>query len=878
MEDEARDRGPLFGDVAFTIIPSDDIFPTQRSGIIELAQHGGGRFVPLEQIENGATEVDELTHIISTSIDFPRYTEALGKGVYVVKPGWIINSANKGKLADTRPYSPDPDQFFQDVVVTTAGLPEGDKDAIIAGVLALGGMYSANLSRLVTHLVTNDMNNQKAEIAEEKQLACKILLPHWFDDCLKLGRKINERPYLLPDPEILRKHSSKIRDVPSPQIEGATMAKPTDAPPSSAPSSSPSQQRKDLNVFMSKKVMMCDDLELSEHLLHTLQQLIEYAGATLTADVDEADIFIGHYREGNGYVKASRVKKVVGNLSWLYQVLNRNKWSSPTSKLLHYPIPRQPLPGFADMKISISNYNGEARTYLENLIRHCGAEFTKTMKQTNTHLITAHKQSEKCDAAQEWNIDLVNHIWLEESYAKCEVQTLSNPRYTHFPARTNLGEVVGQTSFDMQRMEQMYFPEPRKTPSKAVQSKANAKPTQPATTLQATAVLADEATPEPSTAKKGRGRPPRSAATPRIRDVVNDEKENESPSLHSSGRASKLKANANIHASAGDIAQFQKEMKRKGGVTHGGRRASHAEDFSSPAPPSAEEKTRRKKRPSDEATYDVTAQGSDLSDGETQAQQKPAKKAKTKSSTPAVELPPVQYKMMVTGDERWLDKANKESQDRSTLRQLGVRLTQDAKDVDILVAPKILRTRKFVCALASAPLVVDTAYLDYALKQKALKESPSVLQDRDAEERLGFKLSKAIERAKINNRKLLRGWHIFITKDVAPGFDTYKEIVTLNGGSAYLYQGRTGVTIPKRRIRDDPDAGEESQHQGADDEFDYVYLVSGVSGPEQKLWKSFSELVKKQGLEARVVKNDWLLYAAMSQEVKWRDEYGLEEQ
>lgn len=359
-------------------------------------------------------------------------------------------------------------------------------------------------------------------------------------------------------------------------------------------------------------------------------------------------------------------------------------------------------------------------------------------------------------------------------------------------------------------------------------------------------------------------------------DLVDNEKENESPSL-GSGRASKLKANAAIHVNADDMAQFQKEMKRKGGVTHGGRRSSNAQDFSSPAPASTEDKGRRKKRPSDEATYDVTAEGSDLSDGETQGQQKPAKKAKTKSTTPAVELPPIQYKMMVTGDERWLDKANKESQDRSTLRQMGVRLTQDAKEVDILVAPKILRTRKFVCALASAPLVVDTSYLDYALKQKKLKESPQLLQDHHAEERFGFTLSEALERAKINDRKLLRGWHIFVTEQVAPSFDTYKEIITLNGGSAYMYRGRTGVSVPKRRVRDDPEAGEESQHQGADDEYDFAYLVSGVTPAEQKLWKAFREMTKKQGLEARIVKNDWLLNAAMSQEVKWKDEFELAE-
>lgn len=321
-------------------------------------------------------------------------------------------------------------------------------------------------------------------------------------------------------------------------------------------------------------------------------------------------------------------------------------------------------------------------------------------------------------------------------------------------------------------------------------------------------------------------------------------------------------------------------MKRKGGLLHGGRRSSQHDEGSSPAPAAPPAK-KPKKRTSDENTYDVTAQGSDLSDGETQKAAKPAKKAKTTKDTKDTKdripsLPPISHKMMVTGDERWVGKPKKEDEDRKTLRALGVQLTQDPKDVDILVAPKILRTPKFVCALASAPLVVDTKYLDAALKQKKLADKPSILQDRDAEKRMGFSLVDALERAKINDRKLFRSWSIFVTRDIPGTFDTFSSIISLNGGKPMMYQGRTGTTIPKRRLRDDPSAGGESQHQGGEDEYDYVYLVSGTSEPEQKLWKSFSELAAKQGLQARIVKADWLLHAAMGQQIVWKDMWELD--
>lgn len=875
MADENEGGVQLFQHVVYTIIPSDEF---DKEPVQQAIDAGGGHFIALSPEDERIQGLEELTHIITTHIDFPQYNAALDKGIAVVKPSWIVNSCRKGKQAAARQYSPDPSQYFHDVVVCCASLPESDREAIIAGVIALGGQHSGPLSRLVTHIVANDMDNDKCRMVEEKALNCKIVLPHWFDDCFQLGRMIGEGPYMLPDPEVLRFDGiSRVRDIPSMHLDGAIVASPSKLPSSSS-TPSPSETRKNLNAFMSRKIMLSRDLQLSDHLHKTLEGLISRGGATLTDDVEAADIYIGQYRDGEDYIKACRAHKEVANLSWLYHVINRNKYTNPLSKLLHYPVPRDGLPGFQNMKISISNYVGDARTYLENLIKHCGAHFTKTMKQDNTHLITAHTQSEKCEAAQEWGLHIVNHIWLEESYARCAVQTLTVPRYTHFPARTNLGEVTGQTSFDAHKLEQMYFAKPRESPKKqqyfetATAGKQSPRKTVSSATargLDSTALSSNVPSPAPAdidaeedrpqTVKRPRGRPPRSASTPRFRD---DEKENDSPLLHSSGRASKARALSLLHEQAPDVALFQKEMKRKGGVTHGGRHSNLAETFPSSSP--AEPK-QRKKRTSDEATYDVTAEGSDLSDGETQAPTaKPAKKIKTASPSP--HLPPVRYKMMVTGDERWLSNPHKESADRVKLLQLGVRLTQDPRDVDILVAPKLLRTRKFVAALACAPLVVDTKYLDTALKQNKLVENPAPLFDREGEERYGFKLSDAIERAAANERQLFDGWTIFVTKDVNGGYDTYKDIVTLNGGSALLYQGRTGLTLPRpRESKDD------------EDEANGVYLVSGRTDAELKLVKTFRALADKQGVKARVVETNWLLNAAMSQTISWEDRWEVTE-
>lgn len=68
---------------------------------------------------------------------------------------------------------------MNDVVVTCGDIPEGDKDAIIGGVLAKGGLYSPRVSNMVTHLVDLTVESDKARMVLARKLNVKIVLPHW---------------------------------------------------------------------------------------------------------------------------------------------------------------------------------------------------------------------------------------------------------------------------------------------------------------------------------------------------------------------------------------------------------------------------------------------------------------------------------------------------------------------------------------------------------------------------------------------------------------------------------------------------------------------------------------------------------------------------
>jgi twin BRCT domain len=560
---------PLFFDVSYVVIsppqlPYDDPGFTDLLAELEL---NGARHVCLDPETNRIRNMDEITHIISRTADFPDYDTALERLKHVVKPTWIQISLSKRKQQNPRQYSPDPALFMNDVTVYCSGIPDGDKEAIYGAVLALGGLCSENFTKLVTHLVVLSIDDPVCEIAQRKGIPCKIVLPHWFDDCLRLRRRISEQPYLLPDPEILRNNHDGPPTPRNPRSINSAMS----STPSGGIFSSPSLSltEKEITVFNQVKVKLSNDLDISQTTRSAIEDIIKRSGGSVTEDIEETDCLICQYRENNDFIKfwKRHEGKHVGNLSWLFHLIVHNKYSNPLNKLLHFPTPRNRIPGFEGFKICISNYTGNARIYVENLARLTGAVFTKTMAQENTHLIAAHTESEKYDAAQEWNINVVNHVWLEDSYAKMKVQSLTSKSYTHFPSRTNLGEVVGQTPIDRDVI-QKWIDATYRVKEHQEKRKSGASNNAPSAINERVVMNGADDT---SVAIRKRSRPAStSVVTPATRRTA-DGKENGLPisPMTSGSRNAKAKALSKLHDAAADIALYDKERKRVGGVIHG---------------------------------------------------------------------------------------------------------------------------------------------------------------------------------------------------------------------------------------------------------------------------------------------------------------------
>lgn len=133
----------------------------------------------LEPDRKGKIRVSQTTHIISNTIDFDQYTEALARMVPVVRSDWIRATIHRNKIAQVRPFSPDPRMIFSSVILTCGDIPNTDKEAITGAIMALGGMESKDLSRQTTHICALTLDHPKCVEAKKKNLKCKIVLPHW---------------------------------------------------------------------------------------------------------------------------------------------------------------------------------------------------------------------------------------------------------------------------------------------------------------------------------------------------------------------------------------------------------------------------------------------------------------------------------------------------------------------------------------------------------------------------------------------------------------------------------------------------------------------------------------------------------------------------
>ncbi|KAG2126475.1 hypothetical protein BD769DRAFT_1357854 [Suillus cothurnatus] len=466
---------------------------------------------------NGATSAPPHTHLVALAGSHTQHEHA--GSLHVVSGMWVHRSIVLGKLqlrlivvVSEQYYSPDPTMIFSGIVACATDLSPSDLEVLSAGITSLGGQWRTGLTRDVTHLFALHEQSDKYQTAMHfaPHTHMSVLTPHWFDDSVRVGRRVPEGPYLWPDPKVLQ---------PGMQVTmheddgGKKRRKRSGETRLSSPMVTEEAEYKEgINVWAGRRLLLSCSLELRQGHREAVEANIQRAGGTIvkvkgtsTDDeaqeneeatlVDECDVFVTRYRSGKAYFKAARSSRpiLIGNLTWMFHVDASSTLNDPHDSLLWYPVPRGGIPGLNECEITVTNYSGAARDYLKKLIQVMGARFTPSMSQSNKVLVAGYSPSPKTQRAVTWSIPIVNHTWLEDCFIAWKNLTVGVDKYILFPPGVDFGKMLmtpiggrGVGPIDIDSEEQRDADSPPKIPQPvASRPKRNALTAPQATDMSA---------------------------------------------------------------------------------------------------------------------------------------------------------------------------------------------------------------------------------------------------------------------------------------------------------------------------------------------------------------------------------------------------------
>ena len=201
-------------------------------------------------------------------------------------------------------------------------LVPSDTEVLIAGITALGGQWRAGLTRDVTHLFAAGPGSEKYRTAlqHRKETQVKVLVPHWFDDSVRLGiRGLSTAAYEWPEPPILTfgKPSPEAGEV------GDSLSRPQKklsqdkkalykAALITAEQETKLGQAEIRDIWARRRILLSSDLELSDGRRQAIEAgIVRSGGVVVDYDAMHAhaecdfDVLIARYRWGNFYVQVN---------------------------------------------------------------------------------------------------------------------------------------------------------------------------------------------------------------------------------------------------------------------------------------------------------------------------------------------------------------------------------------------------------------------------------------------------------------------------------------------------------------------------------------------------------------------------------------------
>jgi hypothetical protein len=222
----------------------------------------------------------------------------------------------------------------------------------------------------------------------------KVLLPHWFDDAVRLGSgNLTTTPYEWPDPKVLHPAPSEVEGKKEKTESSSRKLSDTKRafyktaiwnPDKGGQFPGPAEPQGE-KVWDGRKVLLSHSLGLEGPKRRVIEEAVEAAGGKVLPYVSndglgeeeetyelvsECDVLVTRWRAGQAVFKARRFScryrliihstqafadgKIVGTLNWLFYVHATGILSSPMDQLLHYPARKLAIEDFSRHVRSLS--------------------------------------------------------------------------------------------------------------------------------------------------------------------------------------------------------------------------------------------------------------------------------------------------------------------------------------------------------------------------------------------------------------------------------------------------------------------------------------------------------------------------------------------
>lgn len=792
---------PMFNDLKVLIISLEN-FPEKEADKVQLSLENNGATTYIKKDYDNTINYFlkyEINHIITETIDFIEFDTAFTSMIPITTPEWVFESILVRKPLHTSKFNPDPKLFLKNCFICIGDdVPTSDKEIIYGGVRAFGGLYLDMLTSHTTHLITNDLNSDKAILAASCDVDIKIVSPNWIDDCLKMGKKLNENDYLVDASSI----------VPDSPIKSKSFTE-TDVN---------NMLKYNANFFNDKRFFISNDYNLSKNLKLAITSLILKNGGKISSKFgNNIDVYIGKYRSGKEFQQSFKSNRIIiANLQWLYSVIINNRWVLPVnSQLLNYPIPMKPLTDFQGLKFSITNYSHDARYYLSKIITIMGGTFTKNLTKDNDFLIVGRPTGSKYEAATKiWLkegspiVKVVNHLWLEECYANWELLNYDKPKFQFLGSTKGIENLLGRTKLNASVLK--YWIDVDVDDSMdddvikpAIEETDYSSEEEPEEEEDEPSVEASHGI-TPDMEDKVEGENNHTNIPPVIATPAEEEKESE-PSLlvgeeystpapeveeqtkenqeaqdkqetqdeqtttftpTRKSRSAKEKATMKLHDNMADLIKHQELLKSSRKMN------DYMKDLEDKTP---------KRKSSSQDKENITP---------------PSKRLKTPAS-PREEVSAatkLSLNIIMTGCESQVDLSK---DDVNNLKKYGIKISTGPTKVNCLVAPKILRTEKFLTSLSKVNNIIHPNYLidlrralsrgddpdidinDYRLDKVILVEAIN--------EQLGYESGSDINGVDAilnsNRGELFSHYKLNLSSNLNGGFDVLSKILKSHGAN-----------------------------------------------------------------------------------------------